>query len=136
MILPVAMAEPEVPETELLIKLMLAVDVLLTGAALLIPLLLGEGGGLLALVLGLQGDAGGDVFGGVGGISSWPEIRLGRLDNLSDDFRIILELVGVCGGFSVTKGLEISSGSSSSSWDSISSSSSSSSRSSSSSCSS
>ena len=68
--LPVAMAEPEVlPETELLIRLMLAVDVLLTGAAL-IPLLLGESGGLLELVLGLQGDAGGDVLGGVGGISS------------------------------------------------------------------
>ena len=130
---------------ELLIKLILAVEVLLTRDGF-IPPLLGEGGGLPALVLGLQGDAGGDVFGGVGGISclfvckrgdtavsrrvpneeakseelsSWPDIRLGRLDNLSDDFRRILELVGLCGGFSVTKGLEISSGSSSSSWDSM-----------------
>ena len=56
---------PEVPPE---IRFMLAVDVLLTGVAL--ALLFGEGGGLPALVLGLQGDAGGDVFGGVGGISS------------------------------------------------------------------
>ena len=53
---------------EQLIKLMLAVEVLLTGDIGFIPLpLLGEGGGLPVLVLGLHGDAGGDVFGGVGG---------------------------------------------------------------------
>ena len=47
----------------LLIRLMLAVEVLLTGVK-------GEGGGRAELVLGLQGEAGGDVFGGVGGTSS------------------------------------------------------------------
>ena len=105
---------------------MLAVDVLVTEAAggLLIALFDKGLGGLAGLVLGLQGDAGGDVFGGVGGsigISSWPDMRLGRRGNCSDDFRMILELelMGVCGGFStnfpVTRGLDTSSGSSSSS---------------------
>ena len=107
---------------------MLAVDVLVTEAAggLLIALFDKGLGGLAGLVLGLQGDAGGDVFGGVGGsigISSWPDMRLGRRGNCSDDFRMIfeeLELIGVCGGFStnfpvVTRGLDTSSGSSSSS---------------------
>ena len=102
---------------------MLAVDVLVT--EVLIALFDKGLGGLAGLVLGLQGDAGGDVFGGVGGsigISSWPDMRLGRLGNCSDDFRMIfeLELIGVCGGFStnfpvVTRGLDTSSGSSSSS---------------------
>ena len=106
---------------------MLAVDVLLTEAAGGLVALFDKGlGGLAGLVLGLQGDAGGDVFGGVGGsigISSWPDMRLGRRGNCSDDFRMILEeleLIGVCGGFStnfpvVTRGLDTSSGSSSSS---------------------
>ena len=109
-------------ETELPIRFMLAVDVLVT--EVLIALFDKGLGGLAGLVLGLQGDAGGDVFGGVGGsigISSWPDMRLGRLGNCSDDFRMILELelIGVCGGFStnfpVTRGLDTSSGSSSSS---------------------
>ena len=52
-------------ETEVPIRFMLAVDVLVTEVFIA---LFDKGlGGLAGLVLGLQGDAGGDVFGGVGG---------------------------------------------------------------------
>lgn len=75
--------------TELLIKLILAVEVLL-----ILPPDPGEGGGRADV--DVEGDGGGDVLGGVGGggpTSSCPEIRLGRLLSLKKNIEISAGLI-------------------------------------------